>query len=215
MIFESDKEIDKFVGIDLLLRRGGHINRSDFVLYGWVKDNFDELSKFYNHYGCALIQHPDGFYFMAPQKGLIRSRLLPKTCIHLGMFIALKARDPEITRSSGWLQLAQLMQDIETSVPKETLQKVYAPGRKESVVDDRISNEIQNALKILVDLKFAEMTGQALRPLEAIHRFAELARHDNNPGDETKMHLAIERGVVFHDAMEEEYGKEGLDEVTD
>lgn len=205
MIIESDK----FVEIDLLLRRGGHVNKSSLAAYAWVKENFDELRAFYVRYGCSLTQHPDGFYFMSLQNGMIRSRLLPKTCIHLGMFIALKARDPEITRSSGWLQLAQLMKDIETSVPKETLQNVYAPGRKESVVDEKISSEIQNALKILADLKFVEMNGQALRPLEAIHRFAELARHNNNPGDETRIHLAIERGVVFHDAIEEEEdGKE-------
>lgn len=200
MIFESNK----FVEIDLLLRRGGHINRSSLAAFDWVKDNFDELASFYSRYGCSLAQHPDGFYFMVPKNGLIRSRLLPKTCIHLGMFIALKARDPEITRSSGWLQLAQLMQDIETSVPKETLQRVYAPGRKESVVDERISSEIQNALKILVDLNFVEMNGQSIRPLEAIHRFAELARHDNNPSDETRIHLEIDRGVVFHDAPDNE-----------
>lgn len=200
---------DKFVEVDLLMRRGGHINRSSVAAYGWTCEHYDELQKFYSRYGCSLQQHPDGFFFMALKGGLIRSRLLPKSCIHLGMFIALKARDPEITRSSGWLQVAQLMQDIETSVPKETLQTVYAPGKKESVVDERISSEIQRALKILADLNFIEMHGTAFRSLEAIHRFAELARHSNEISDETKMHLTIERGVVFHDACEgEEYGEE-------
>lgn len=199
MIFESNK----FVEVDLLLRRGGHVNRSSLVAYAWVKDNFDELKAFYTRYGCSLSQHPDGFYCLTLLNGLIRSRLLPKTCIHLGMFIALKARDPEITRSSGWLQIPQLLQDIETSVPKETLQSVYAPGRKESVVDEKISMEILAALKILTELQFVEVNGQAIRPLESIQRFAELARHDNNPSDETRMHLVVERGVVFDDALED------------
>lgn len=205
MIFHEDK----FVEVDLLLRRGGHINRSSVAAYSWMCEHYDELQQFYDRYGCSLRQHPDGFFFMSLKGALIRSRLLPKGCIHLGMFIALKARDPEITRSSGWLQIAQLMQDIETSVPKETLQNVYAPGRKESVVDERISQEIQRALKILTELRFIETQGLAFRPLEAIHRFAEVARHNNEPNDETKMHLAIERGVVFHDADEgEEYGED-------
>jgi len=198
---------EKFVGLDLLLRQGGHVNRSNLGAYNWMCQHFDELQQFYGRYGCALTQHPDGFFFMTLKNGMIRSRLLPKTCIHLGIFIALKSRDPEITRSSGWLQISQLMQDIETSVPKETLQKVYAPGRKENVVDEKISSEIQSALKTLSDLKFIEISGQSIRPMEAINRFAELAKHNNDPSEETRLQLAIERGVVFHDAQNiDEYG---------
>lgn len=198
---------EKFVGIDLLLRRGGHVNRSNLAAYNWMCQHFDELQQFYGRYGCSLIQHQDGFFFMTLRNGMIRSRLLPKACIHLGIFIALKSRDPEITRSSGWLQINQLMQDIETSVPKETLQRVYAPGRKENVIDEKISSEIQNAIKTLSDLKFIEISGQAIRPMEAINRFAELAKHDNDPSDEARLQLTIERGVVFHDALNiDDYG---------
>lgn len=204
----------KFVEVDLMLRRGGHVNRSSFAAYDWVCQHFEELKEFYGRYGCSLLQHQDGFFFMSLKGGIIRSRLLPKSCVHLGMFIALKARDPEITRSSGWLQISQLMQDVETSIPKETLQNVYARGRKESVVDEKIIEEIQRAVKILADLYFIELKGNSLRPLEAIHRFTELARHNNEPDDATKLHLTVERGVAFHDVIaedEEHYG-EGHDE---
>jgi chromosome partition protein MukE len=199
----------KFVEVDLVLRRGGHVNRSSLTAYDWMCQNFDELQAFYERYGCSLLQHPDGFFFMTLKGGMIRSRLLPKSCVHLGQVIALKARDPEITRSSGWLTINQLMQDIETSIPKETLQKVFARSRKESVVDEKISEEIQRAIKILAELDFVEIKGNAMRPLEAIHRFAELARHNNEPDDMTKLHLAVERGVVFHDASDDEaYGED-------
>lgn len=205
--------LDKqFVDVDLVLRRGGHINRSNHVAYDWLCNNHDDLKSFYANYGAALAQHPDGFFFLTVSQGAkLRSRLLPKPCIHLGMLIALKARDPEITRSSGWMQTGQLLHDIETTVPKDVLQQVYAPGRKENVVDDRITLAITNALKVLTDLCFIESRGDRFRPLEAIHRFAEFARHDNAPDENARIRMAVERGVEFHDAAGEEYEDDGDD----
>ncbi len=202
--------LDKqFADVDLILRRGGHVNRSNLVAYDWLCTNHEDLKGFYANYGGAtLTQHPDGFFFLATPGTKLRSRLLPKVCIHLGIFIALKARDPEITRSSGWMQTAQLLHDIETTVPKEVLQQVYAPGRKENVVDDKIAVAIDSALKLLADLCFIERKGDSFRPLEAIHRFAEFARHENAPDENAKTRM-LERGVVFHDATPaEEYEDE-------
>jgi len=195
---------DKFIEVDLQLRRGGHINRSNLASYEYTSQNFEDLQKFYSRYGCSLYQHPDGFFYMAVKGGMFRTKLLPKSCVHLGIFISLKARDPEITRSSGRVLINQLFQDIETSVPREVLQQVYAPKRREAVVDEYISDEIKKALKILADLGFIELTELAIRPLEAINRFAELARYNNEPNDEGKLALTIQRGVVFHDADENE-----------
>jgi len=195
---------DKFTEVDVMLRRGGHINRSSISSHDYMCQNFEELQKFYGRYGCSLHQHPDGFFYMTVKGGMFRTRLLPKSCVHLGIFIVLKARDPEITRSSGRIPINQLFQDIETSVPREILQQVYAPNRRDAVVDERISDEIKKALKILADLGFVEMTETAIRPLEAINRFAELARHNNEPNDEGHLTLVVQRGVVFHDAAENE-----------
>lgn len=193
--------LDKqFVDVDLALRRGGHINRSNLVAYDWLCNNHDDLKGFYANYGATLAQHPDGFFFLTVSGSKLRSRLLPKPCIHLGMFIALKARDPEITRSSGWMQITQLFHDIETTVSKDVLQQVYAPKRKENVVDDRISLAIENSLKTLADLCFIEIKGDRFRPLEAVNRFAEFARHSNAPDENARIKMTIERGVVFHDA---------------
>lgn len=194
----------QFADIDLILRRGGHINRSSLVAYEWVCNNHDSLKNFYTNFGATLEQHPDGFFFLTVSGSKLRARLLPKTCIHLGMFIALKARDPEITRTSGWLSTSQLLHDIETTVPKEILQQIYAPGRKESVIDDRVTAEINSALKILATLCFVETRGEMLRPLEAINRFAEYARHNNEPDENARIKMAIERGVIFHDAEQSE-----------
>ncbi len=199
-----------FVDADLILRRGGHINRSGLSLYQFLIDHFDDLKAFYQGYQCELIQHSDGFFFLISKGGRIPSRILPKPCVHLGIFIALKTRDPEITRSSGRISLPNLMQSIETSVPRETLQQVYAPKQRESSSDNRIAEEIKRALKTLVDLRFIEMHGDAIKPLEAIHRFAELARHDNNPDEISRFVLTEHKGVVF-----QAFGEENEEEVDD
>lgn len=205
----------RFADIDLILRRGGHINRSNIDGYGWLCDNYDGLKTFYSQYSATLEQHPDGFFFLTVSGAKMRSRLLPKKCVHLGIFISLKARDPEITRSSGWISISQLLHDIETTVPKTFLQQVYAPGRKENVVDERIAMEINNALKILSDLHFVEIRNDMLKPLEAINRFAEFARHNNEPDEAAKLKMIIERGVVFHDATKDEEYEVDSDEPED
>jgi len=186
-----------FVNVDLTLRRGGHINRSNVELHGWVCLNFDQLHAFYSNYGCSLRQHPDGFFFLSSTGKKIKTKLLSQSCVHLGIFIALKARDPEITKTLGWIPTGQLLQDIETTVPREILQKIYASRAKESVVDERIADEIRSALKIFADLNFIETREGAIRPLESINRFVEMARCDNSPDDIARIRLEIEGGVAF------------------
>jgi len=194
---------EKFVDADLALRRGGHVNRDNFTLYNWVQDNFDVLSSYYANFGCRLRQHPDGFFFLVISGQKLKSRVLPMSCVHLGIFLALKARDPEITKTSGRIAVDQLLQDIETTVPAETLQKVYAPRARESQVGSRIHDEIAAGLKILADLKFIEIQNDSVKPLESIARFAEFARHDNEP-DETALALLEDREGVVIAARDEE-----------
>ncbi|NOT20418.1 MAG: hypothetical protein HOP24_09140 [Sideroxydans sp.] len=198
---------DEFVEIDLLLRRGAHINRANMALYDYMCHHLTELKDFYFRYGCSLYQHPDGFFYATVKGGKIQTRLLPKSCVHLGMFLALKARDPEITRSSGRISVNQLLQDIETSVPRDILQQVYAPKRREAVVDECINDELNKSLRTLAELGFIELTDLAIRPLEAINRFAELARSNNEPSDENRLNLIVTRGVVFLEDGEEVEGE--------
>lgn len=187
---------DQFAEIDILLRRGAHINRSNLSSYEFLTQNYGELKEFYQRYGCSLFQHQDGFFYMTVKGGRMRTRLLPKSCMHLGQFIAHKARDPEITRSLGKIAVSQLIKEIETLVPRETLQAVYAPGRRDVSADECMSSEIMKALKQLSDLGFVELTEKTILPLESILRFSELARHDNKPNDIAKLNMES-RGVVF------------------
>lgn len=187
----------EFVDIDLELRHGGHINRSNITAYDYMTKNFDDLQAFYSQYGCQLQQHQDGFFYMLVKGGRFKTSLLPKSCVHLGIFIALKARDPEITQSSGRIGITQLLQDIETSVPRETLQRIYAPKRRDSTVYESITDEILKALKIIAELGFVELIETYLRPLEAINRFSEVARLTSENGEENSDRLISRHGVVI------------------
>lgn len=199
----------EFVDIDLELRHGGHINRSNITAYDYMTKHFDELQSFYSRYGCRLQQHQDGFFFMLAKGGRFKTSLLPKPCVHIGIFIALKARDPEITQSAGRIGIAQLLQDIETSVPREILQAIYAPKRRDVSVDESITDEILKALKIIADLGFVEMTDTYLRPLEAINRFSEVARLTSDNSEDNSGRLVSRHGVVFDEQRAElEVGSE-------
>jgi chromosome partition protein MukE len=205
----------RFAECDVILRQGGHVNRSDLAHYQFLCDHYDDLTQFYKGYGCNLVQHPDGFFFLLAQNSMLRTRLLPLPCVHLGMFIALRMRDPEITRSSGRIRTDSLLQAIDASVPRETLLRVYAPKQREASADARVTEEIQRTLKTLANLRFLEIQGDVIRPLEAIHRFAELARHENTPDDLARMLLTEQRGVVFQEEGESEAPEEIEDQEED
>jgi hypothetical protein len=49
---------------------------------------------------------------------------------------------------------------------------------------------------MLESLRFLKVQGDIIRPTEAINRFAELARHDNEPDDAAREALLLQRGVV-------------------
>jgi len=198
-----------FVEIDVILRRGGHINQSDIVLYQFLIEYFEEIKSFYEGYQCALVQHPDGFFFLVSSKGgILKTRVLPKTCMHLGQFIAYKMLDPEITRSSGRLSIAQLMKSMEIAVPRETLLATYAPKQKEALQNTRITEEIKRSLEILKELRCINITGDIITPTEAINRFKELARHDNEPDTATREKLSLQRGVEFDTNEDAEISQE-------
>lgn len=187
----------RFASTDSVLRRGGHINRSDFADYQYVAEHFDDYERFYQNYGARLVQHPEGFFFLSAKAGALRVRLLPKSAMHLGMFIALKSRDPEITRTSARIPLEVLTAELDNSVPRETLLATYAPKQREASAPSRVLDEVQRCLRLLAELRFIDFDGSQIRPREAIRRFEDLARHENDPDELTRLSLEVRRGVVF------------------
>jgi chromosome condensin MukBEF MukE localization factor len=200
----------QFAQADSALRQGKHISRNDYTTYEFLTQNYGELERFYASYPARLVQHPDGFFFLLPKGDLIPSKFLPKSVMHLGQFIALKCRDPEITKSDGRISLAALINDLETSVPADTLSKVYAHRQKEVLTGGRIHEEVRRALRTLDELQFIRLDSETLTPLEAIHRFAEVARHGGALDETSALALLLQRGVVTE---QDEGDEEEIDDV--
>jgi chromosome partition protein MukE len=186
-----------FAELDTALRRGRHIPRQDFARFDLVWQNYETLENFYSAFSCKLVQHPDGFYYLLPSGDLVPTRKLSRAAMHLGQFIALKTRDPDITRTNGLMDESMLIADLEASVPSETLGRIYAPGSREGMAGDRIRKEIERSLALLDELGFVRRADGSIRATEAIHRFSELARHRNSPNDMERLRLEIQRGVVL------------------
>lgn len=186
----------QFAQADTALRQGKHISRQEYKDYEFVSHNFDEMERFYLTYQCRLVQHPDGFFYLLPRGDLMPVKTLPAAAMHLGQFIALKCRDPDITRTDGRINTAALINDLETTIPAETLSRVYGRKQKEVLSGERIHEEVRRALRLLGELRFVRIEGEEIVPTEAIARFMEMARHGNEPSEQAALAMALMRGVV-------------------
>lgn len=186
----------KFAAIDVRLRSGAQVNRTDYEDYEYLCQNLEDLQRFYAVYQATLTQHPDGFFFLNAQDGLIRSRRLPHSTMHMGQFICFKSREAESTRFSSVLSKQQIVQELETSLPQDQLLRIYGPGHGRTVALSTALKQMHKSMKELERLHFVQSNGDALKPLESICRFAELARHGNEPDESGRLALEA-RGVVL------------------
>lgn len=81
----------------------------------------------------------------------------------------------------------------------ELLGKIYAPTARDNGTDKQIKKEVQKALRILARLNFVtfESGMEAIYITDAIGRFADVARHDNDPSPAARKDLEIKRGIAF------------------
>lgn len=192
-----------FAQVDTALRRGSHITLGDYAAHEFVAQNFDAMQEFYETYQCSLVEHPDGFFFLMTEDSIIPSRVLPKPCVHIGQLLALMARDPAITKTRGVVSIDNIFQTLSTMFSPDLLNKIYAPKTREIGTDKQIKKEVQKALRTLSQLNFIllENGGEAIRMTEAINRFVDVARHNNEPSNIIQRDLEIKRGIRF-DAFE-------------
>ena len=109
------------------------------------------------------------------------------------------ARDPEITRTSGRIEVNQILKTIDTMVPREIQKAIYSPNTRESNTDKSIGDEVRKALRQLADLRFIRFVAgsETIVLAESINRFAEIARYDNDIEETKKIILQFTRGVSF------------------
>lgn len=188
-----------FAETDVILRRGGNINMSEIALYEFCCQEFEMLQRFYENLECNFVQHPDGFFFLVPTGSILTTRMLSRACINVGQILAMLARDPEITRTSGRIEVSQILKTIDTMVPREIQKAIYSPNTRESSTDRSIGDEVRKALRQLADLRFIRFVAgnEVIVLAESINRFAEVARYDNEIEEVKKIILQSTRGVTF------------------
>jgi chromosome condensin MukBEF MukE localization factor len=182
---------------DVVLRRGGNINRTDISVFDFVSHHFDEIQSWYAYYGSTLHRHSAGCFFLVSNDDLMPSTPLPRACVHLGLLIELKTRKADITKTSGRLSASLLLNELETTVPRETLRRVYSPHNGGLTQDRTIVKTFDKTVRQLAALGFIGLTGDIVQPLEAIHRFADVAQYDNSPDGDARLRLAITLGIIF------------------
>ena len=80
---------DRFVEVDLLLRRGHHLGREDHDLYTFVLDALEPLEGLYERYGARLIHRTDGCFFLVPSGDRLSRRQLSAGEMLVGQALAL------------------------------------------------------------------------------------------------------------------------------
>lgn len=190
-----------FPRVDTALRMGSHITTDDYVSHEFVAQNFSWLFGFYARYEASLTQHPDGFFFLQTDGSVIPNKSLSKSCMHLGQLLAYLTRQPAITKTRGIVTLDEIHQTLSTMFSAELLGKIYVPTAKENGTAKQIKKEVFKSLRILTRLNFLTFENgmKAVRITPAIGRFAEMARHDNDPSPAASKDLEIKRGVKFDD----------------
>lgn len=188
-----------FAEVDVILRRGGNINMSEIALYEFCAQEFEMLQRFYENLECNFVKHPDGFFFLVPTGDILSTKILSRACINVGQILAMLARDPEITRTSGRIEVSQILKTIDTMVPREVQKTIYSPNTRESSTDRNIGDEIRKAIRQLADLRFIRFVSgcEVIILAESINRFAEIARYDNEIDEIKKIILQSTRGISF------------------
>jgi chromosome condensin MukBEF MukE localization factor len=192
-----------FPPLDTALRRGAHIDpQSDPQGYQLLCENHAELRTFYAGYRCTLKHHPDGVFFLVPDSkdSVLKTRVLPASCAHIALALLYKQRDPEILQTGGTFSVENFIADLLAMMPSETLQRIYAPKRRESSTDERIREEMLRALKILDDLGCLTIRDGTITPLAGLAHFADPLRPINTHDPEVRNTLTRQAGVVWRDA---------------
>lgn len=187
----------RFAEIDTALRIGTHVSSGDYGAYEFVAQNFDELSELYSKYGATLVAHPDGFYFLNTVDSVIPSRVLPKSCTHLGKLLAYLAREPETIKTGGTITFERVLQTMSTMFSPELVRRIYTWNGNGA--DKHVIKEIERALRLLANLGFVQLEGglSKITFTPAIGRFVDVAKHDNDPSQAARKDLRTRRGISF------------------
>ncbi len=203
---------DHFPEVDLMLRRGRHIGRDDGTHYEYLVDAQAILERFYERFGCGLVQRSDGYFFLLPSGDQLGRRHLSAGEMLVGQTLALLYLDPATLQHGGVVDKDTLLLRLSGLLGVDVLVRTLNPRKRkydERVAAEMVRTQVGEALRRLSDLGFVDLVDEAqmrLRP--ALMRFAEPVRALSEPS--AALERLIARGeVVLGDPGEENNGDDG------
>lgn len=197
---ELDEAINdqRFVDVDLALRRGQHIDHDDADWYAYLLDARGILEPFYRRYGCELIQRSDGYFFLLPTGEKVSKRLLGLPEMIVGQGAALLFLDPSTVESGGVITKDDLLSHLAAVMGTDALMGVFNPKRKrmdERVAQETVRQRIAEGLRKLSQLGFITLSeDNRIHLRSALMRFADPVRGAGSPRD--ALEKLIARGEV-------------------
>lgn len=188
----------RFVDVDLALRRGQHIDREDADWYAYLLDAQNVLEPFYRRYGCELVQRADGYFFLLPTGDKVPRRLLGLPEMIVGQGAALLYLDPSTVESGGVITKDDLLSHLAAVMGTDALVGVFNPKRKrldERVAQETVRQRVSEGLRKLAQLGFVTVSeDQRIHLRSALMRFADPVRGAGSPRD--ALEKLIARGEV-------------------
>lgn len=178
-------EDDRFVDVDLALRRGRHIDRQDDDWYAYLLDAQSVLEDFYRRYGCELVHRSDGYFFLLPTSDKLPRRQLSTPDMLVGQAVALLYLEPASVESGGVVTRETVLAHLATVLGSDALLRAFNPKKRridERVAQQTVRTKVGEALRRLAALGFVEtLEGDHLRLRPALMRFAEPVRTAESP----------------------------------
>jgi chromosome partition protein MukE len=187
-----------FPALDLLLRRGCHIDREHGSLYVLLLDAQEQLEQFYRRYGCELVYKSDGYFYLLPNGEQLPRRQLAAADMLVGQALALLYLDPASVERGGRITREQLIEQLVSVLGSDALLAAFLPKRRrqdEQLAQRQVRAKIAEAVRRLASLGFVELgEEEQLRLRPALLRFAEPVRGLGEPAQALEQLLA--RGEV-------------------
>lgn len=188
----------RFVDVDLALRRGQHIDHDDADWYAFLLDAQATLEPFYRRYGCELIHRSDGYFFLLPTGDKVAKRLLGVPEMIVGQGAALLYLDPSTIESGGVVSKEDLLSHLAAVMGTDALVAVFNPKRKrmdERVAQETVRQRVGEGLRKLTQLGFVTVSeDNRVRLRSALMRFADPVRGAGSPRE--ALEKLIARGEV-------------------
>lgn len=188
----------RFVDVDLALRRGQHIDRDDADAYAYLMDARSVLEPFYQRYACELVHRTDGYFFLLPLSDKVPRRLLGIPEMIVGQAAALLYLDPATIERGGVLTKDDILSHLAAIMGTDALVAAFNPKRKrmdERVAQETVRQRTAEALRKLAQLGFVSpLEDGQIRLRGALMRFADPVRGAGSPRE--ALEKLIARGEI-------------------